>query len=58
MRASASASSAGKPPAGIWSAVTTFQPGSFCRMARVAGETFSARTIFKTAPGRDVRGVF
>jgi hypothetical protein len=25
-----------------------FQPGSFCRMARVAGETFSARTIFKT----------
>jgi hypothetical protein len=25
----------------------TFQPGSFLRMASVAGETFSARTIFK-----------
>ena len=47
--ASASASSAGRSV--IWSAVTTFQPGSFFRMARVAGDTFSASTIFKTTPG-------
>ncbi len=50
MRASASARAAGRPPAGIWSAVTTFQPGSFWKMARVAGETFSARTIFTASP--------
>ena len=46
IRASASASSAGRPPGAIWSAVTTFQPCSFWRIASVAGETFSARTIF------------
>jgi hypothetical protein len=44
MRASASASSALRSV--IWSAVTMFQPGSSWKMASVAGETFSARTIF------------
>src|SRR5579875_218273 len=51
MRASASSRAWGRPPAGIWSAVTTFQPGSPCRMAIVAGETFSAMTIFKAYSG-------
>ena len=43
-RASASASSALRSL--ILSAVTTCQPGSCWRTARVEGETFSARTIF------------
>jgi hypothetical protein len=54
MRASASASSAGRSV--IWSAVTTFQPGSFWRMARVAGETFSARTIFNVGDRHAIGG--
>ncbi len=36
--------------ASILSAVMQVQPGSCCRRARVAGETFSARTIFMWSP--------
>ena len=45
MSASASASSAARPIL-IWSCVTMFQPGSCLKTASVAGETFSAITIF------------
>src|ERR1700743_3817460 len=47
-RPSASASSAGRSV--IWSAVTTFHVGSCFRTASVAGDTFSARTIFIATP--------
>ena len=47
--ASASARAAGKP-SGNWSCVFTSQPGSPANTASVAGETFSANTIFMAAP--------
>jgi hypothetical protein len=47
--ASASARAAGKP-SGNWSCVRTSHPGSAANTASVAGETFSARTIFILSP--------
>jgi len=48
-RASASANAAGKP-SGSLSCVSTSHPGSLANTASVAGETFSAKTIFIASP--------
>ena len=47
--ASASANAAGRP-LGSWSCVRTSHPGSAANTASVAGDTFSARTIFIVSP--------
>ena len=47
--ASASSSAAARP-SGNWSCVKTSQPGSAEKTASVAGDTFSAKTIFILSP--------